>query len=322
MTAAASHLRAVSELNGEIARGAFASVVRRGEALHSGRIARAAELVAARAPQVRLVLVAGPSAAGKTTTATRLCRALRENGVCAMRISTDDYFVGDALNPRDADGGLDYEHFGAVDRARLREDLLRIFSATPFRRRRFDFARHEGYDAPEDFVPSPNAVVVLEGIHALNPALAEGIGDDLKYRVYVNTLTQLEADLGGWLYYEDTRLMRRIVRDRTYRDMPPEKTLLMWEKVSAGEARWINPYRGFADFVVNTSLDYEIAVMKPILEPVLRAVPYLGGREDTEIRRLLAVLDTVRGVSDLSAIPGDSILRESIGGSSLDYAMG
>ena len=313
------HFRTVSELNAAIAAGGVAEVIATAEALHTGRIARMAELIAAQAPKVRLVLVSGPSAAGKTTTAIRLCRALRRNGINAMRISTDDYFVGDRRNPRDAEGRLDYEHFKAVDAERLSADLLKIFAGEPLHLRKFDFLKHEGYDAAEKFMSPVNAVVLLEGIHALNPALTESIPDDCKYRVYLNVLTQLEADVGGWLYFEDTRLMRRIVRDKTYRDMSPEKTILMWENVSAGEMRWINPFRGYADSVFNTALDYEIAVMKPILEPILRAVPYLGGRESSQIRRLLAVLDTVTGVTDVSGIPGDSILRESLGGSIFDY---
>ena len=319
MTEMETHLRSVSELDEVIATGGFAGLVEKCERQHTERIARIAELIAARVPAVRLVLEAGPSAAGKTTTAIRLCRALEKNGLTSLRISTDDYFVGDARNPRDAEGKLDYEHFNAVDRVRLAEDLLKIFDGEPLHRRKFDFVKHEGFDDPEVFTPPSNVVVVLEGIHALNPALTEGVPDELKYRVYVNTLTQLVADCGGWLYFEDARLMRRIVRDKTYRDMSPEKTILMWEKVSAGEMKWINPYRGFADSVFNTALDYEIAVMKPILEPVMRAVPYLGGRESAEIRRLLAVLDTVMPVSGLSEIPVDSILRESVGGSMFDY---
>lgn len=315
-----SHLRSVSELNEAIASGRISEAIAAGERHHAARINRMAELVASRAPSVRIVLASGPSAAGKTTTAIRLCAALKANGLNAMRISTDDYFVGDRRNPRDSEGRLDYEHFEAVDRIRLRDDLLRLLSGEPFRRRKFDFTHHEGYDDRDIFVPPPNVVVVLEGIHALNPLLTEGIGDELKFRVYLNTLSQLVADKGGWLYYEDTRLMRRIVRDKTYRDMSPEKTILMWEKVSAGEMRWINPYRGFADFVFSTSLDYELAVMKPVLEPVLKSVPYLGGRENAEIRRLLAVLETVTAVDDTSAIPADSILRESIGGSRFDYS--
>ena len=313
------HIRSVSELDELLATGDVSMFVAKCEKHHAERLARIAELIAARIPAVRLVLEAGPSAAGKTTSAIRLCRALEANGLTALRISTDDYFVGDARNPRDAEGNLDYEHFEAVDRARLAEDLLKIFAGEPLHRRRFDFVKHEGFDAPDIFMPPPNVVVVLEGIHALNPQLTEGVSDELKYRVYVNTLTQLVADCGGWLYFEDARLMRRIVRDKTYRDMSPEKTILMWEKVSAGEMRWINPYRGFADSVFNTALDYELAVMKPMLEPVLKAVPYLGGRESAEIRRLLAVLETVLPITDHSAIPGDSILRESIGGSIFDY---
>ena len=313
------HLHSVSELNAVLASDGFARLVAKSEELHTSRIARIAELIAAHVPAVRLVLEAGPSAAGKTTTAIRLCRALKRNGLTALRISTDDYFVGNARNPRDVDGNYDYEHVDAVDRDRLAEDLLKIFAGEPLHRRKFDFVKHEGFDDPEIFTPPPNVVVVLEGIHALNPKLTEGVGDELKYRVYVNTLTQLEADCGGWLYFEDARLMRRIVRDKTYRDMSPEKTILMWEKVSAGEMRWINPYRGFADSVFNTALDYELAVMKPVLEPVMKSVPYLGGRESAEIRRLLAVLATVTPVLDISVIPGDSILRESIGGSIFDY---
>lgn len=314
-----SRIRSVSELNEVISSGGFRALVARCERLHSDRIARIAELIAARVPAVRLVLEAGPSAAGKTTTAIRLCQALAANGLTALRISTDDYFVGNARNPRDVDGNYDYEHIDAVDRVRLAEDLIKIFDGEPLHRRKFDFVKHEGFDDPELFTPPPNVVVVLEGIHALNPVLTEGVGDDLKYRVYVNTLTQLVADCGGWLYFEDARLMRRIVRDKTYRNMSPEKTILMWEKVSAGEMKWINPYRGFADSVFNTALEYELAVMKPILEPVMKSVPYLGGRESAEIRRLLAVLDTVTPVSDPAAIPKDSILRESLGGSEFEY---
>jgi uridine kinase len=236
-----------------------------------------------------------------------------------MRISTDDYFVGDARNPKDAEGNLDYEHFDAVDRERLAVDLMKIFAGEPLNLRKFDFVKHDGYDDKEVFIPPKNVVVLLVGIHALNPLLTADIADNLKYRVYLNTLTQLVADEGGCLYFEDTRLMRRIVRDKTFRDMSPEKTILMWEKVSAGEMRWINPFRGYADSVFNTALDYEISVMKPILEPVLKAVPYLGGRESSEIRRLLAALEAVTPVTDTSAIPRDSILRETIGGSIFDY---
>ena len=314
------HLQSISQLNAAIATEGFAKLVEHGETLHRERISRMTELIAARMPCIRLVLVAGPSGAGKTTTAMRLCRQLESNGINALRISTDDYFVGDSRNPRDSDGNLDYEHLDAVDRDRLSVDLLRIFAGEALHRRRFSFVEHEGYDDPAEFVPPKNVVVVLEGIHALNPVLTEGVPDDLKYRVYLNTLTQLVADEGGWLYFEDTRLMRRIVRDKMYRDMSPEKTILLWEKVSAGEMRWINPYRGYADSIFNTSLDYEIAIMKPVVVPVLKAVPYLGGRENSEVRRLLAALEAVTPITDHSLIPGDSILRESLGGSVFDYS--
>ena len=138
------HLQSISELNAAIESGKFPELIASSERLHSARIGRIAELIASRAPAVRLVLVAGPSAAGKTTTAMRLCKALECNGITSMRISTDDYFVGDARNPKDAEGNLDYEHLDAVDRERLAVDLMKIFDGEPLNLRKFDFVKHDG----------------------------------------------------------------------------------------------------------------------------------------------------------------------------------
>ena len=311
------HLDTIEQLNEIIRRGDFPHQVGVDEIRHAGRIVRIAERVAGRVPIVRLVLVAGPSSAGKTTTAIRLCTRLKENGMQAMRLSTDDYFVGDRRNPLGPDGKPDWETIEAVDRARLVQDLAGLFEGAPVHLRRFDFQAHDGYDAEETTVLPPGGVIVLEGIHALNPLLTEGIPDALKFRVYLNVFTFLHAAPTVAFFPDDIRLIRRIVRDCATRGEPPDATLARWSSVERGEERWINPYRRLADAVFNTGLDYELAVLKPYAIDLLRGVD-----ENTPVsHEAMRLADVLASVSEAPAdgIPGDSILRETIGGSSLEY---
>ena len=185
------HLDTIEQLNEIIRRGDFPHQVGVDEVRHAARIVRIAERVATRVPIVRLVLVAGPSSAGKTTTAMRLCNRLRENGMQATHLSTDDYFVGDKRNPIGPDGKPDWETIEAVDRVRLVQDLAGLFAGEPVNLRKFNFQEHEGFDAPEKTVLPPGGVIVLEGIHALNPLLTEGIPEAMKFRVYLNVFTFL-----------------------------------------------------------------------------------------------------------------------------------
>lgn len=311
------HIETIAELNDIVRKGDFPLLVAREETRHVERVVRIAERIAAQVPAVRLVLVAGPSSAGKTTTSIRLCTRLKENGLSAMRISTDDYFVGDARNPRDANGNLDYETVEAVDRERLVADLLGLFAGDAVHLRKFDFEKKDGYDAVETTTLPPRGVVVIEGIHALNPLLTAGIPEEIKFRVYLNIFTQLEADPCDAFFADDVRLVRRIVRDANYRNESASTTLARWPSVEAGEQRWINPYRRLADAVFNTALDYELAVLKPY------ALDMLCGVEPDdpvhpEAERLRKVLAGVMEAPS-DGIPGNSILRETIGGSSLDY---
>lgn len=307
----------VGDLNQVIRERRFDTFVRTVEALQTKELSGIADQIAARRPAVRLVLVAGPSSAGKTTTAHRLCTQLRVNGLRPVLLSTDDYFVGDARNPRDADGNFDYETVDAVDAARLAADLNALFDGRPVRLRKFDFLKHDGFDAPAETRLDAAGVVVLEGIHALNPRLTRGVADELKFRIYLNALTQLVLDSCNRLSATDTRLLRRLVRDDSFRGCSPLATFALWPNVVAGERKWIYPYQGQADAVFNSSLDYELAVLKPYAVQLLNQVKPWDAAF-LEARRLSGILHNV-SLARADAVPGDSILRETIGGSQLAY---
>lgn len=307
----------VGDLNQAILENRFDDLVRTVEAMQTKDLSRIADEIAVRRPPVRLVLMAGPSSAGKTTTARRLATQLRVNGFSPCVFSTDDYFVGDDRNPRDEQGRLDYETVEAVDVERLSADLNALFAGRPVRLRRFDFFKHDGYDAKEETALPPNGVVVLEGIHALNPLLTQGVDDAVKFRVYLNALTQLVVDSCNRISATDTRLLRRLVRDFNFRGRSPLATFRQWDSVVAGERKWIYPHQGKADAVFNSSLDYELAVLKPYASRLLNQVkPWHA--EFAEARRLSGILHNVSVASD-HAVPGNSILRETIGGSQLEY---
>jgi len=287
------------------------------EALHDKKLSQIADQIAARKTPVRLVLVAGPSSAGKTTFAKRLVTHLRVNGVRPTLISTDNYFVGDELNPRDAEGNLDYEHIESMDLPRLNSDLLGLMAGEPVRMRGFDFSTRSGFEHEEYSQLDAHGVIVMEGIHCLNPDLTADIAASDKFLIYVNALTQLSVDVNNRISTNDTRVIRRIVRDHQFRNRPAIKTLEMWESVMRGEHRWIYPYQHLADAVFNSALDYELAVLKPLAAALLNQVkPW--DKAYLEARRLQEFL---YNFSSLSAdnVPGDSILREYIGGSQLNY---
>ncbi len=307
----------IGDLNQVILEKRFDEYVRVVETQQLRALSDVADAIVARRPAVRLVLVSGPSSAGKTTTSVRLCTQLRACGLKARLLSTDDYFVGDARNPRDADGNLDYETVEAVDRVRLADDLNALFAGKSVHLRKFDFRRHDGYDDDKSTTLEKDGVIVLEGIHALNPTLTEGIAEELKFRLYLNALTQLVVDSCNRISTTDTRLIRRLVRDFNFRGMSPLDTFRLWPNVAAGERKWIYPYQRHADAVFNSALDYELAVLKPFALQLLNQVkPW--DREYLEARRLSGILHNV-SLATSDAVPGDSILRESIGGSQLAY---
>jgi len=287
------------------------------EALHDKKLGRIADEIAQRQPRVRLVLVAGPSSAGKTTFSKRLVTHLRVNGYKPILLSTDNYFVGDARNPRDAAGKLDYEHIESMDLARLNSDLLRLMAGDAVHMRSFDFRKKEGYDQPEATQLPANGVIVMEGIHSLNPHLTSDVPREQKFLIYINALTQLGVDSSNRISTTDTRVIRRMVRDHQFRDRPAIETLRMWSSIARGEKRWIYPYQHLADAVFNSALDYELAVLKPLASPLLNQIkPW--DEEYIEARRLSGFLHNFSTLAP-DVVPGDSILREYIGGSQLTY---
>ncbi|MCL2104829.1 MAG: nucleoside kinase, partial [Kiritimatiellaeota bacterium] len=278
---------------------------------------RTSELQNVRTSGIRLVLIAGPSSAGKTTTAKRLITHLRVNGYRPILISTDNYFVGDELNPRDKDGNLDYEHIEAMDLPRLNSDLLRLMNGEAVRMRSFSFKTKQGFDEPDETRLPPNGIIVMEGIHCLNPQMSADIPKELKFFIYVNTLTQLGIDSSNRISTADTRIIRRMVRDHQFRNRSAVDTLRLWKFVIRGERRWIYPYQHLADAVFNSALDYELAVLKPLATLLLNQIkPW--HEEYIEARRLSGILHNFSALS-ADAVPGDSILRESIGNSQLEY---
>lgn len=307
----------VGQLNQAILEKKAADFVQTIEALHSRKLARIADMITQRRPSTKLVLIAGPSSAGKTTTAKRLMTHLRVNGLKPILISTDNYFVGDERNPRDEKGNLDYEHIEAMDLKRLNSDLLRLMAGESVRMRQFDFKKKQGVDQSFETQLPENGIIVMEGIHSLNPQLTADIPREDKFLIYLNTLTQLGIDSSNRISTSDTRILRRIVRDYTYRNRSALDTLRLWKSVERGEKKWIYPYQHLADAVFNSALDYELAVLKPMATSLLNQIkPW--DEAYIEARRLSGILHNFSSLA-AEVVPGDSILRETIGNSLLEY---
>ena len=306
----------IEELNGAVVTGDIDELIRVSEARQCKALSKIADTIVAR-PGVRLVLLAGGSSAGKTTTAKRLCTQLRVNGVKALHLSTDDYFVGDARNPRNPDGSFDYETIECVDRVRLAQDLNALMAGATIHPRRFDFARREGYDAEATLTFPAGGVIVLEGIHALNPLLTEGVPEKCKFRLYIEPKTQLEIFALTRMPVTDGRFIRRLVRDNQFRKTSPVATFEMWPKVLEGEKKWIEPFRAQADAEFDSGLDYELAVLKPYAAGLIEIVA-LKQPDNGRAKVFSELFAAIKGAAP-TAVPGDSILRETIGGSQLEY---
>jgi len=307
----------VADLVETIAEGGANELIRVVEARQVKAISKIADIICGR-PGIRLVLLAGASSAGKTTTAKRICTQLRVNGRPALLLSSDDYFVGDARNPRDADGKLDYEHIDCVDVPRLVADINALFRGEMIASRRFDFLKHEPYDDPSKtlFLPK-GGFVVLEGIHALNPRLSHGVDDESKFRVFIEPKPSLEILPSFCPTAAESRFLRRVVRDNQFRKLNPVATLGLWPKVLEGEKKWIEPFRGNADATFDSYLLYELSVLKPYVGGLLER----ARREIGNHPLLVKMIRLLKAVPQISAdcVPGDSILRETIGGSQLEY---
>jgi uridine kinase len=307
----------VGRLNEIIAKGELADFIMTTEALHEKKLSQIADQIASRRRHIRLVLIAGPSSAGKTTFAKRLRTHLTVNGLRPVTLGTDDYFVGAERNPRLPDGSPDYEHIEAVDLDLFNRQLMDLIEGREVEPPKFNFQLKRPEPAGRKLQLADDQVLIIEGIHGLNPRLTHLVPADRKFRIYISALTQLSIDSNNRISTTDNRLMRRLVRDNRYRGHPPLETLRQWPKVHAGEKRWIFPFEREADATFNSALDYELAVLKPLVEPLLMQVkPY--DAEYAEARRLSEFLLNFLGAWD-RYVPGTSILREYIGGSAFRY---
>ncbi len=299
-------------LNDALAENRAREIVLVAEALHEQRIAEIAAAIAAQRRRVRLIAIAGPSSSGKTTFARRLTIQLLANGLRPFPISLDDYFLSRDETPRLANGDYDYENLHALDLPLFNAHLLALMNGEHVEMPRYNFETGER-EIGHAVQLSPDHVLLIEGIHGLNPNLVPQIPAERIYRIYVSALTQLKLDRLNRVATTDSRLVRRIIRDAETRGYSAGETISRWESVRRGEERNIFPFQEQADVMFNSALTYEVAVLKPFVEPLLRQVEP-GTAEYVEARRLLTFLEWFRA-ADASLVPEDSILREFIGGS-------
>ena len=307
----------VGSLNQTIATGKFNEFVKIAEALHEKKVAQIAESVKQRGDTVKWLLIAGPSSAGKTTFSKRLGVQLRVAGLTPSAISVDDYFVNRDKTPRDENGNYDFEHVEAIDLELLNDHLTRLSNGEEVELPKFDFEQGKRVYKGHKVRLREGEIVILEGIHCLNPLLSAKVPDDQKFRIYVSALTQLKLDYNNRISTTDNRLLRRMVRDYKYRGHSALTTLKMWPSVRRGEKKWIFPTQQHANVAFNSALDYELAVLKRIAEPLLAQIKP-NHEEYGDARRLQDFLGNFI-VAPEEEVPATSILREYIGKSSFEY---
>jgi len=274
-------------------------------------------MITDRIENVRLVLIAGPSSSGKTTFSKRLSIHLRVNGINPVVLSLDDYFLDREKTPKDETGDYDFENIEALDLKLLNENLVDLLSGKTVEIPSFDFKSGKRYYEGKKIRLEDDQVLIIEGIHGLNPRLTESIPSHQKFKIYVSALTQLNIDSHNRIPTTDLRLIRRMVRDWQFRGYSAIDTFSRWPKVRAGEEKWIFPHQENADVMFNSSLIYEFAVLKRKAEPILKTVPKTNELY-AEARRLLKFLAYFLDISD-TEVPPTSILREFIGRSAFEY---
>ena len=309
-------IRTVGDFNQAIDAGHATDIINISEALQEKKIANIAEDIANR-QGVKLVLLAGPSSSGKTTSCKRLSIQLAVNGLKPLQISLDDYFVDRDKTPKDDNGEYDFESIYALNLDLLNEQFNALFRGEEVELPKYDFPSGKSVKSGKKLKMEPNNVLVVEGIHALNPELTAHIPQEQIYRVYASALTTILLDNHNYIPTTDNRLLRRIIRDYKYRGVSAQETIHRWPSVRAGENKWIFPYQENADAMFNTAMLYELAVIKMQAEPLLQQVPE-NCEEHAEAYRLLKFLKYFKGIP-YNNLPPTSLLREFLGGSSFHY---
>ena len=310
----------VGDLNVACNHGHATDLINVSEALQEKKIAQIADEITHRdqdGKRVKLVLISGPSSSGKTTFSKRLSIQLMTNGLKPYPISLDDYFVNRNDTPLDENGKHDFESLYAVDLPFFEEQLTTLLNGGEVELPRYNFTTGKREMSGKKLRIDEHMILIIEGIHALNPALTSHIPNENKYKVYVSALTTILLDNHNYIPTTDNRLLRRIIRDYKYRNYSAEETIARWPSVRAGEEKWIFPYQENADAMFNSALLFELAVLKDYVEPVLRKVPNRCP-EYSEAHRLLRFLNYFVSVQD-KELPPTSLLREFLGGSSFQY---
>ena len=309
-------MRTIGDLNKAVDEGYATGLINLAEALQEKKISRIAEMIAER-KDVKMVLIAGPSSSGKTTTCKRLSVQLLTNGVKPVGISLDDYFVDRDKTPLDANGDYDFEHVEALNIPLLNEQMNALMAGEEVELPKYNFQTGKSERSGRKLRLKGNEILVVEGIHALNPMLTAQIPEKSKFRVYASALTTILLDNHNYVPTTDNRLLRRIVRDYKYRGVSAQETIRRWPSVRAGENKWIFPYQENADVMFNTAMLFELAVIKNQAEPLLEQVPE-NCEEYSEAYRLLKFLRYIRPIPNRQ-LPPTSLLREFLGGSSFKY---
>ena len=309
-------IRTIGDFNQAIDADHATDIINISEALQEKKIAKIAEEIASR-KGVKLVLLAGPSSSGKTTSCKRLSIQLAVNGLKPLQISLDDYFVDREKTPKDASGEYDYESIYALDLDLINEQFNALFRGEEVELPKYDFQSGKSKKSGNKLKMNDNNVLVVEGIHALNPELTAHIPQEQIFRVYASALTTILLDNHNYIPTTDNRLLRRIIRDYKYRGVSAQETIHRWPSVRAGENKWIFPFQENADAMLNTAMLYELAVIKMQAEPLLQQVPE-NCEEYAEAYRLLKFLKYFKGIP-YNNLPPTSLLREFLGGSSFHY---
>lgn len=310
----------VGDFNVACNEGHATDLINLSEALQEKKISRIADEITNRnqnGERVKLVLISGPSSSGKTTFSKRLSIQLMANGLKPYPISLDDYFVDREKTPLDANGKHDFESLYALDLPFFESQLSDLLAGKEVELPRFNFTTGKREMTGNKLRIDDHMILILEGIHALNPALTPNIPAANKFKIYVSALTTIQLDYHNYIPTTDNRLLRRIIRDYKYRNYSAEETIARWGSVRAGEDKWIFPYQEYADAMFNSALLFELAVLKDYVEPILRKVPN-NSPEYSEAHRLLRFLSYFVSVRD-KELPPTSLLREFLGGSSFRY---
>lgn len=309
----------VGQLNRVVEEGKAADLINVAEAMHDKKISSIADEITRRyrLGGARIVLIAGPSSSGKTTTTKRLGIYLTTNLLKPKMISLDNYFVDRDKTPRDATGDYDFESLHALDLKAFNADLNALLSGEEVSLPTYSFEQGKRIYKGNKLRLEPKSILLVEGIHGLNPALTSEIPEEMKYRVYVSALTTLSIDDHNWIPTTDNRLLRRIIRDYKYRGSSAEETIRRWPSVRRGEEKWIFPFQENADSTFNSSLLFELGVIKDYAEAVLREVPN-DVPEYAEAYRLRRFLGYFKQIPE-RGVPSTSLLREFLGGSSFHY---